>query len=146
MKANKKDTVLLIDDEPQYLDWLVGYLEGKGFVAHTVTTLDEAIERLKKSKYRIVICDLSIPLSENLAKTICSAAPVYAKYPGAYAAYTARNQGHRSKQVVVYSVHEAPEVIELANRVDFQYITKGRPRQFKQEIDNILSYDPTDES
>jgi hypothetical protein len=36
------------------------------------------------------------------------------------------------------------EIQELADRIRVQYITKGRPRQFKDEIDRILEYDPTE--
>jgi CheY-like chemotaxis protein len=141
-RENKK-TVLLLDDEPQYLDWLVDYLEEKGYSVVHATTVDAAVDLLKKSKYRVVVCDLTVPVSDQLAKTITIEMALYGKYPGAYVAHLARNLGQRSRQVVVYSVHDRAEIQELATRIGVQYITKGRPRQFKEEIDGILRYDPT---
>jgi len=141
--GERKRTVLLMDDEPQYLDWLVDYLKAKGYSVAHATTVDAAVGLLKKSKYRLVVCDLSVPVSEQLGKTITSELALYGKYPGAYVAYLARNLGQRSRQVVVYSVHDRAEIQELATRIGVQYITKGRPRQFKDEIDHVLSYDPT---
>jgi CheY-like chemotaxis protein len=142
-RGERKRTVLLLDDEPQYLDWFVDYLEEKGYSVVHATTVDAAVGLLKTSKYRVVVCDLSVPVSDSLGKTISNELALYGKYPGAYVAHLARNLGQRSRQVVVYSVHDRAEIQELANRIGVQYITKGRPRQFKDEIDRILSYDPT---
>jgi len=140
--AEKKDTVLLMDDEPQYLDWLTDYLKAKGYRIATATQLDAAVQLLSQSRYRIVICDLSIPTSDQLRKSIRKQQNAYGRYPGAYAAHVARNKGHRSRQVLVYSVHESTEIQQLADLIGVQYITKGRPAQFKREIDAILAYDP----
>jgi CheY-like chemotaxis protein len=142
-KEEKKKTVLLMDDEPQYLDWLVEFLQDKGYHVVHATTVDVALDLLKKNKYRVVVCDLSVPVSDGLRATISNEMALYGKYPGAYVAHFARNMGQRSRQVVVYSVHDRAEIHELASRIRVQYITKGRPRQFKDEIDGILSYDPT---
>jgi CheY-like chemotaxis protein len=142
-KEEKKKTVLLLDDEPQYLDWLVEYLQERGYSVVHATNVDTAVELLKNSKYRVVVCDLTVPVSDRLRKVITNEMALYGKYPGAYVAHLARNLGQRSRQVVVYSVHDRAEIQELANRIRVQYITKGRPRQFKEEIDAILSYDPT---
>lgn len=138
----KKNTVLLVDDEPQYLDWLTDYLNAKGYQVITATRLDEAVKLLEQSRYRVVICDLSIPASNQLRQSIRMQQDAYGRYPGAFAAHYARNKGHRSKQVVLYSVHDTNEIQEIADRIGVQYLTKGRPGKFKMEIDKILAYDP----
>jgi len=143
--AEKKDTVLLVDDEPQYLDWLFDYLSSKGYRHVTATNLNDALELLEQSRYRLVICDLSIPAPDQLRQSISKQQDAYGIYPGAYAAHVARNKGHRSRQVVVYSVHESTDIQQIADRIGVQYITKGRPGQFKREVDDILEYDPSED-
>ncbi len=138
-----KDTVLLVDDEPQCLDWLVDYIVAKGYSIVTATTLEAALDLLRENRYRLVICDLSIPAPKNTLSFLQKENPAYALYPSAYIAHFARNLGHRARQVLVYSVHESQEIRDVAELLGVVYMTKGRPTQFKREIDSILSYDPT---
>lgn len=138
-----RDTILLVDDEPHYLDWLVDYLEAKGYSVVTATSLDAALDLLSGTRYRVVVCDLSVPVSDKLVPVLAKKHGTYLRYPGAYAAFTARNRGHRPRQVVVYSVHESADIQRIADTLGVQYITKGRPSQLKQEMDIILSYDPS---
>lgn len=139
----EKEVVLVVDDEPQYLDWLFEYLKSKGFDIVTATTLADGLRALNNGKYRAILADLSIPVSDNLSVSLAKQGEAYVKYPGLYLAHTSRNKGYRGRQVVVYSVHDAQAVREVANLIGVCYITKGRPRLLKSELDGIFSYDPS---
>lgn len=148
MKSNDKvtkvkETILLMDDEPQYLDWLIEYLESKGYGIETASTLGEALECLEPKKYRAIIADLSVPIPPEMNALVVAEGETYRDFPGLFIAHHARNQGYRNRQVVVYSVHDSSAVLEATQRIDVCYITKGRPKMLKEELDNILSYDPT---
>jgi CheY-like chemotaxis protein len=141
--TEKNDTIFLLDDEPHYLEWLEDYLIAKGYKTEWATNLDDAVQALAKTRFRLVMCDLSVPASPPLQQIIKEQDETYAQYPGAYAAHQARNIGHRSNQVVVYSVHDSSEIDRISKHIGVKYITKGRPAQLKSELDYILAYSPT---
>ena len=139
-----KKMVLIMDDEPHVLDWLIEYVEAAGYDVKTVTNLDEAIKILDEFIFRVAIFDLNVPVSDTLKIKLEEKGAIYTKYRGLYAAEYARTKGHRGKQVIVYSVHDSEEVQKKCNIVDIQYLIKARPREFKKELNNILSFDPTE--
>lgn len=148
MKLNNKsgvtqELVLLMDDEPQYLDWLVEYIKTKGYGVEMASNLGAGIEKLKTGKYRTIIADLSVPIPLEMIDLVGVEGKAYLDFPGLYLAHSARNMGYRSRQVVVYSVHDTTVVSDVATRIGVCYITKGRPKMLKTELDSILSYDPT---
>jgi hypothetical protein len=65
------------------------------------------------------------------------------KYPGLYLAMTARRANYRERQVIVYSVHRLEEIERECRQIGCTYIAKGRPSIFKQELLDVLSFDPT---
>jgi len=132
-----------MDDEPQYLIWLIEYLQSKGYAVETASTLADGLQKLRERRYRAIVADLSVPVPTEIRSLVEAEGNAYSVYPGLYLAHAARNMGYRSKQVVVYSVHDSATVTEVAARIGVCYITKGRPKILKGEIDNILSYDPT---
>jgi len=134
------DTILLLDDEPHCMDWLVEYLEKKKYKVIISRTLDDALDKLRNHRYAIVFCDLSIPVTDNLLCIIRKSNKCYEQFPGAYAALEARSKGHDRRQVIIYSVHESPEIDKIAKMLDIQYITKERPAYLKDEVNNILNY------
>lgn len=140
------NTILIMDDEPHVLDWLVEYLESKNYKTKIVLNVDEAIEALKEEKFRIMIFDLNVPASEGILTKLREKGSVYEQYRGLYAAEFARTKGHRGRQVVVYSVHDSEDVANNCKRIGVQYLIKARPREFKKELNDILSYDPTSQS
>ena len=135
--------VLVMDDEPQYLQWLFEYLAAKGFQLEITSSLAEAANAVKSRKYRAIIADLSVPVPPDMEGELKRSGNTYLEYPGLYVAHQARNRGYRSRQVIVYSVHDSASVKEIATRIGVCYITKGRPRMLKEELDSIFSYDPT---
>ena len=135
--------VLVMDDEPHLLDWLVEYFESKKYDVHQVTNVQDAISKLDANKYRMVVLDLNVPASPEYLVKLKSKGDLYMEYRGLYVAEVARTKGHRGRQVVVYSVHDAESVSAACEKVGVSYLVKGRPRQFKKELDDILSYDPS---
>lgn len=137
----KLTTVLLVDDEPHNLQWVVEFLERSGYFVEVATRVDAALDALQKHRYRMVVADLSIPTGDaELPRTVTK--PVYAIYPGLTVAEYARTHGHLDRQVIVYSVHDDDAVRREAKRIRCTYLMKGRPRQFKEELSEVLSYDP----
>jgi CheY-like chemotaxis protein len=137
------NTVLLMDDEPHLVFWIVEYAESKGYDVKQVHNLQEAISELNKNQYRVVVLDLNVPASADYTKKLQEKGELYMQYRGLYAAEYARTKGHRGKQVVVYSVHDLEEILGVCEKIGVSYLVKGRPRDFKKELDNILSYDPS---
>jgi len=137
----KATTILLADDEPYNLEWLVDYIESKKYQVDFVYSVDQAFSALEESLYRVVVADLSIPAIDAQAFLV-GRDPLIQRYPGLAIAEHARNRGHTDRQVIVYSVHDDPAVESYANRLRCTYLLKGRPRRFKDELDVVLSYDP----
>ena len=139
--TRKANTILLADDEPYNLDWIAEYLAQKGYRVQAVTSVDQAINELRKNRFRAVVADLSIPF-RNPQPVLGKHEPLHEKYPGLVIAEYARNHWHLDRQVIVYSVHDDPAVAAHAGTIGVTYLLKGRPRQFKEEMDDVLSYDP----
>jgi CheY-like chemotaxis protein len=132
-----------MDDEPHVLDWLVDYLEAKGYQVELVLNVDEAVRSLDERSYRVAIFDLNVPASDAVLKRLEAKSEVHTAYRGLYAAEFARTKGLRGRQVIVYSVHDSEGVADKCNRVGIQYLIKARPREFKKELDSILAFDPS---
>lgn len=145
-KVNTKaDTVLIMDDEPHVLDWLIEYIEAKGYSVKVAMNVDEAIEELNSERFRVLIFDLNVPASNGILKKLEEKGSVHSEYRGLYAAQYARTKGFRGRQVIVYSVHDSEEVLSKCEKIGVQYLIKARPREFKKELNEILSFDPTEE-
>ena len=59
MKDN--ETILVVDDDRDFLDIIRRILELKGYNIETVPSADEAVSRLKERFYNIAILDISLP-------------------------------------------------------------------------------------
>jgi CheY-like chemotaxis protein len=137
----KEDTILIADDEPYNLEFVVDFLEILKYKSVVAENVDKAVLRLQECRFRAIIADLSIPLLSQQS-LLTGRDLLFQKYPGLVVADYARNHGHTGRQVVVYSVHDDLQVRELAVKLGFTYLLKGRPRIFKEEIKEVLSYDP----
>ena len=135
----KAETILLADDEPYNLEWVIEYLRSKECSVTVAENVDQALEKLRRAQFRSVVVDLSLPILDT---TISGNEPLFIRYPGLIIADFARNHGHLGRQVIVYSVHDDPLVRAFAEKIHCTYLLKGRPRQFKAELDDVLSYDP----
>lgn len=137
----KEDTILVADDEPYNLQFVLDFLECLGYKTVVADNVDKAILQLQQHGFRAVIADLSIPLlpPQSLLR---DRDPLFHKYPGLLVADYARNHNHTGRQVIVYSVHSDTQVQELAGNLGVTYLLKGRPRILKEEIKDVLSFDP----
>ena len=142
-QTSDSSTVVVLDDELFNIEWLIDYLEARGYRPLLSSTAGEAIEFISKEIYRALIVDLNVPMPPDLSEAAGKLGSVYQKYPGLFVAYTARNAGYRGRQVVIYSVHRDAEVSAEAERLGCTYILKGRPAELKSEIIDVLSFDPT---
>lgn len=142
-KTTVADTVIMLDDELYNLTWLMDYLYSRKLSVIPASTANEALEALDSEIYRAAIIDLNVPLLPPIDAAAAEWGEVYVKYPGLYVARMARNRGYRQRQVVIYSVHRDEAVTVEANKIGCTYILKGRPREIKEELEAVLSFDPT---
>lgn len=137
--------ILILDDEPHLLEWLVEYLQARSYKTMFTEDVAQAIAALKSGiTFRMMILDLNVPAPGEYTELLRSRGPTHDNYRGLYVAEQARNMGYRGRQVVVYSVHDVEAVRRITDRIGTTYITKGRPRAFKAEIDQVLGFDPSD--
>ena len=144
-RTTDKSTVVLMDDELFNMRWLIDYLEHIGYQVLPARSANEAFELIEDEIYRCLILDLNVPLVGSISKTASELPAVYKEYPGLLVAREARNCGYRDRQVVIYSVHRDQAVVEEVEKLGCTYILKGRPKELKAELENILSFDPTDQ-
>src|SRR5690625_7747098 len=99
--------VLIMDDEPHLLDWLVEYLESKKYDVHQVTNVQDAISKLDVNKYRMVVLGLNVPASPEYLEKLKSKGELYVEYRVLYVAEVASTKWHSRREVMVYSIHES---------------------------------------
>ncbi len=145
-KTTVSDTVIIVDDELQNTLWMADYLDSKSLYVQVAANVNEAIEIIDAEIYRALVIDLNIPVLPPYDAAATALGAAYARYPGLFVARHARNAGYRGRQVMLYSVHKDPAVAEEAQKLDCTYILKGRPKEIKQEIDNVVDFDPTRKS
>ena len=56
-----KETILVVDDDRDFLDIIRRILGYKGYTVETVSSADEAISCLKAHFHNVVILDISLP-------------------------------------------------------------------------------------
>jgi CheY-like chemotaxis protein len=144
--VSNKLKALIADDEPFYQEWLVDYLKTRHVEVDFAVNIESAIEQLTAHEYRFIIVDLSIPLNDKYLGTLRAFDSAIEEYPGLFIAHFARNNGYRTRQVIVYSVHVSEIIQAYVNKLYCRYIPKGRPGLLKAEIEEILSFDPTEEA
>lgn len=142
-KTTNSSTVVVLDDELFNIEWLLDFLAAQGYETITSSSASEAIGIVSEEIYRALILDLNVPISPDLVEAAGKLGSVFKKYPGLFVAWTARNAGYRDRQIVIYSVHRDVEVAQEASRLGVTYILKGRPAELKDEINAVLSFDPT---
>jgi CheY-like chemotaxis protein len=140
-KTYSPKRVLLVDDEPEHLDWLVDYLKQKGLETVVATSVEAAVREIGVDTFRIYFIDLNIPLG-NLEAPYTGVSGTFDNYPGLHVIKLVRSQGNSGGRVMAYSAHQNEQIEAEMKRLYSRYVLKGRPRELKREIDGILQADP----
>jgi CheY-like chemotaxis protein len=124
-------TVLVIDDEPEWLGWVEEFFQSLRLKVEFVETLPAALEAINRGAYRLMLVDMNIPVSGAAA---LADSPIKQKYPGIVAAIKARSKGYGAHQVIAYTVHDDDAADAELARVNCRYVLKGRPQVLKSVI------------
>ncbi|CAI8882350.1 response regulator [Pseudomonas sp. DR48] len=134
--------ILILDDEPMFLDWLEDYVESLGFSVDFSTSIDEANKKLLDASvddYAALIFDLNVPASSEFESVLEQRGKLFQEFRGLFVAQQARTKGINGNKIIVYSVHDKPEVEEMCQRLNVSYIPKGRARALKEKLSSILT-------
>ena len=66
MSAGEELRVLLVDDEPKFVELLAERLRGRGFTVEAVAGGYEAIDKVKEGAYDAVVLDLLMPRMDGI--------------------------------------------------------------------------------
>lgn len=126
--------VLIADDEPEHLEWLVDFLESLGFKVTIATDVETAMGACQRSWYRIYVIDLNIPLGGWPEPT----KSIFSNYPGFTIIQGIRSQGNDGRRVIAYSAHTNDQINTEMGRLYTDFVAKGRPLQLKERIRELL--------
>ena len=132
--------ILMIDDEPEYLNFLSDYFESINIEVVIAKNLSEAIDLSEKFKYLLAIVDMNIPATGNTKELLSD--PIAVKYPGYKAAHHLRNIGYGAHQVIAYTVHDDDSLDSALRKINTRYVLKGRPNILKRVISKSLGPKP----
>lgn len=133
--------VLLADDEPEHLDWLIDFLRAKELSTIVATNVQDAIQEIERTKFRAYLVDLNIPFGGWKPPRMVVGA-TYDDYHGLYIVKLVRSQGNAGGRVLAYSAHFNDQISAAVKRLYCGYIVKGRPRELKVAIEQVLERDP----
>jgi len=135
------DRVLLADDEPEHLGWLVDYFAAKGLTTVTALNVGQALEYADGVDFRCYVVDLNIPFGK-WAPTGPKMGATYELYKGLHIAQRVRSLPNSGARVVAYSAHFNDQISAEIKKLYCRYVVKGRPRELKLELAQILRHDP----
>lgn len=133
--------ILIADDEPIYLGFLIDYLSGKNYKVKLAETADAAIAAAAACNYRAYVIDLNIPASD-LLKASAIKKDLEESFPGISIARAILTSGVSPGKILIYSVHLTDALYAEIDRLRVQYVQKGRPKNIKEALDRVLSFDP----
>ena len=133
--------IFIADDEPIYLGFLIDYLTSQKYKIKLAETADDAITVAAANDYRAYVVDLNIPASSAL-KAAASKKDLEESFPGISIARAILTSGVSPRKVLIYSVHLTDALHAEIGRLGVEYVQKGRPRNIKDALNRILSYDP----
>jgi CheY-like chemotaxis protein len=141
-KGGTRTTVLVVDDEPEYLKWVEEFLISRGMKVEYVTRLSDAIRAISTKDYRLFLVDMNIPSSDEVDPIIKRNSPLALKYPGLAFAIESRNMGYGAHSVIAYTVHDDEAIDAELGKLHARYVLKGRPDALKKVIDSSLRPQP----
>lgn len=142
-KGSNSTKALVVDDEPEYQEWVQEFLRAQGLRPVIARTLPEALRNLSTVDFRIIIVDMNVPASPpSIEPAIAEKHPLVLKYPGLIVAIEARNMGYGAHSVIAYTVHDDNAAAEELDRLHCRYVLKGRPEVFKSVVKASLAPPP----
>ena len=138
MKGASSTAALLIDDEPEYLQWVEEFLLKNQLTTDYAHTLSDALDRAARRDYRLVIVDMEIPAHGASGTFASQRGPTAQKYPGLAAVIHLRTVGYEKHQVIAFTVHDDGALDVELKKLDCRYVLKGRPEDFKQAVRTSL--------
>ncbi|MGP5210415.1 hypothetical protein ACTXJ5_06445 [Psychrobacter alimentarius] len=133
--------IFILDDEPMFLDWIDDYVTSLGFSVDFLTSLKEASDRIEAAtldEYAVLIIDLNVPASAEIESILQQKETVFQEFRGLFIAQRARTKGISGNKIIVYSVHDKPEVEAICKRLNIYYMPKGRAKSLKEKLASIL--------
>ncbi|WP_275272428.1 hypothetical protein [Limnobacter sp. P1] len=137
-KALLRETILVVDDEPEHIQWLLDYIEAKGMKTQLACSVGEAVALAEKNQYRGYIIDLNIPIG-NWTPIFKNPSDIYEKYRGFFVIKYVRTQGNLGQNVMAYSAHYNEQITGEAKTLYCEYTTKGRAKEFKAEVEKLIN-------
>jgi CheY-like chemotaxis protein len=132
--------ILVADDEREHVEFLLDYLAAKGFRITFAENARDALAASEKVRYRAYFIDLNIPFANPALDPRTN--PTFTEYPGLLIIQAVRSQGNSGARVVAYSAHYNDQISSEIERLYCKYIVKGRAKDLKDAIDEILRVDP----
>ena len=126
--------VLIIDDEPEFLEWVTEFLESYNCVCEIAENLPKALATLASRRFQLVIIDMNVPANEALSADELKRRPLSKRYPGLAIAAWCRNQGYSARQLFAYTVHDDDALDAELVKLICPYVLKGRPYEFKRIV------------
>lgn len=133
--AYDQRTMLIVDDEPEHLEWLVDFAESLGLKVTIAVNVKQAMQVCNTSWFRIYVIDLNIPLGGWPEQSN----RMFANYPGFAIIQAIRSQGNDGRRVIAYSAHSNEQIIAEMKRLYTDFLAKGRPIQLKDRIREVLT-------
>lgn len=131
---------LIADDEREHIQFLLDYLTAKDFQITFVENAKEALAASELTRYRAYFIDLNIPFGDPAIDPNVNA--TFTEYPGLHIIRAIRSQGNAGARVVAYSAHYNEQINSEIEKLYCKYIIKGRAKDLKDAIDEILKADP----
>jgi CheY-like chemotaxis protein len=141
-KGGDRRSVVVLDDEPEYLQWVGDFLESKGLVVIFKQRLSDGLRELSTRDHRLFIVDMNVPSVEDVSPEVVRASPLCSKYPGLAMAIEARNMGYGAHSVIAYTVHDDEALDAELTKLHARYVLKGRPDSLKRVVVSSLSPAP----
>jgi CheY-like chemotaxis protein len=138
-KGEQSHVALVVDDEPEHLEFLREFLESCSLEVRFAEHLREALDALREAEFRLIVVDMNIPDRGALAESLIASTPLAKRYPGIAVAIEARNRGYGAHSVVAYTVHDDESIDEALRKLSCRYVVKGRPAAMKQVIRSALT-------
>lgn len=141
-RTSKFDTILIADDEPMNLRWLMDFIDAKGFKSELATNASDAIRQMSQFDFAGILVDLNIPVGdkpEPLIDARGQQSALYSEFPGLTIAKKALYLLNSGLNVIIYSVYQNEDIAREVYDLNCVCINKGQPQAIKIALLDVLS-------